>query len=58
MRCWSMNGKSAGNDVRRDALSDVPNAVNVAARIVIPIAIYQTSMKFLKDDVALETFVI
>jgi hypothetical protein len=48
MRCWSINGKSAGSDVR----NDVKNDANVAAPNVMPIVIYQTSTKFLKDVAA------
>jgi hypothetical protein len=57
MRCWSMSGKSAGNDVR----NGVKNDVNVAERSIPNVTlnvIYQTSMKFLKDAVALKIFVL
>ena len=58
MQCWLMNGKSAACDALRDALNDVPNDASVDAPNVIRIVIYQTSMKFLKDGVDLEIFVI
>jgi hypothetical protein len=57
MRSWSINGKSAVNVAPRDAKNDA----NVAARSVQNVTLnvtYQTSMKFLKDGVALKIFVL
>jgi hypothetical protein len=57
MRCWSISGKSAGNGVKRGVKNDVnvaePSIPNVTLNVT-----YQTSMKFLKDAVALKIFVL
>jgi hypothetical protein len=61
MRCWSMSGKSAGNDVLNGVKRGVKNDVNVAEPSIPNVTLnvtYQTSMKFLKDGVALKIFVL
>ena len=58
MRCWSISGKSDGSDVLSEGKNAVKNDANAGGLSVTPNVIYQTSMKFLKDGVALKIFVL